>query len=93
MNLIIYDIVQPTGNHLIRLARHLVSALAFLSPHPLAVFLLLCSSRRGAGNGQGERRKGSKHNNHDAFDEERGQKEVRYMAKTSLLENLCITVI
>lgn len=62
MDLIIYDIVQPTGNHLIRLARHLVSALSFLSPHPLAVFLILCSPRKGAGNGQGERRKGSKHN-------------------------------
>lgn len=62
MDLIIYDIVQPTGNHLIRLARHLVSTPSFQSSHHLAVFLLRCSSRRGAGNGQGERRKGSKYN-------------------------------
>lgn len=30
---------------------------------------------------------------HDAFDEERGQKEVGCMAKMNLLENLSITII
>lgn len=46
------DIVEPTGNYMIRL----LLLLPFCFPHPLAVFLLLCTSKKSVGNGQRERR-------------------------------------
>ena len=79
------DTVQPTGNYLIRLL--LLLPLCF--PHPLAVVLLLCTSKRSVGNGQRDRRKVNRPNrvpslfltSRNGSGVERGQKEVRFNGK------------
>lgn len=105
MDLVIYDIVQPTGNW--KLWKHLVSPPSFLSVPPLALFLPLCRkvvmSRRGIWV-MGREREGKRWANTNSvvlqflpfimvFMRKEVRKRLDIMAKMSLLDNLWLRII
>ena len=81
--------LNPSTAREVSLAQVLLLLLPLCFPHPLAVFLLLCTSKRSVGNGQRDRRKVNRPNrvpslfltSRNGSGVERGQKEVRFNGK------------